>query len=102
MAATDPIHIGDKAGDERSQARAISELLVRLGAVEGRLHATDALVETLRARVESYAAELDTALHSVRAVGGRASRAAERVRLAQDELAESVLKIRNELRNRDG
>ena len=87
-------HMSDRVDDDRSQARAISELLTRVGALEGRLASVLAEVESTRLLVSEYREVLDRSLHSVRAQTGRSVSAAERVRKAQAELSEQVLAVR--------
>lgn len=93
-------HISDASLDERGNARAISELLVRVGTLEGERVALVGEVNTLRMLLGEYRAELDRALHSVRASTGRSVAAAERVRKAQAQLAEDVIQVRAALRER--
>lgn len=90
-------NIADREGDERATSRAISELLTRVGAVEGRLVAVSHEVESTRLLINEYREAVDRILHSVRAQTGRSVAAAERVRKVQAELEEQVLAVRKAL-----
>lgn len=86
--------LADRPDDERATARAISELLVRVGNLEGERISLRTEVEMLRAVVNEYRTEIDRMAHSVRAQTGRSAAAAERVRKAQMELREQVANVR--------
>lgn len=90
-------NIADRDGDERATARAITELLTRVGALEGRVISTQNELNSTRLVLEEYRSELERTLRSVRAMTGRAQAAAERVRAAQQQLSEQVYVVRNSL-----
>ena len=91
-------HISDRPSDERSSARAISELLVRVGALEGHRAALQTEVESLRLLVGEVRTEIDRALHSIRTQTGRSVAAADRVRKAQVQLDEALIQTRRMMR----
>ena len=84
MSAEKVTHIGDRPDDERSSSRAISEILVRLGAVEGELHTLRAAIRAVDSELEQARSEFRQSVRSVRTTIGRATAAAERIGQAQD------------------
>lgn len=91
-------HIADKRDDDRSSARAISELLVRVGALEGHRAAMAAEIGSLSLLVTEVRNEMDRALHSIRTQTGRSVAAADRVRKAQVQLEEALIQTRRMMR----